>query len=67
MVRYDNDNELAAIGCRNGDRIIYDVTERKIVQKYNCSNQNPVTTLKWRPMANSTFKTLVTADSEGSL
>lgn len=26
-----------------------------------------MTTLKWRPMVNSTFKTLVTADCEGSL
>lgn len=28
VVRYDHDNELAAIGCRNGDRLVYDVAER---------------------------------------
>lgn len=39
----------------------------RIVQKYACLNENAVTTLKWRPMVNTTFKTLVTADSEGSL
>lgn len=28
VVRYDSQNELAAIGCRNGDRLIYDVVQR---------------------------------------
>ena len=37
------------------------------MHKYACLNENSVTTLKWRPMVNSTFKTLVTADSEGAL
>ena len=28
VVRYDPDSEYAAIGCRNGDRLIYNVQER---------------------------------------
>ena len=39
----------------------------KIVDRYNCLNENSVTTLKWRPMVNTTNKVLVTADSEGTL
>lgn len=44
------------------NNVSFDIFLDKIVQKFNCANQNPVTTLRWRPQSNSSFKTLVTAD-----
>ena len=54
-LKWDYDDEFIALGCKDGSRMIYCPKERtfglkcldKVVEKYECLNENSVTSLKY--------------------
>jgi hypothetical protein len=67
VARFDQTEELVAIGCNDGTKHIYSLADEAIVGTIISEDKVPTTSVRWRPQIISHSKVLVSADSEGEI